>query len=330
MSLKSETYNRIIADYEALQTENSAKLKARYNNLCEKLPRVAEIDKEIEALGIKSMRETILNPKAAKDIVHVLNEKIDTLNAEKEALIKASGLEGYLEIDYKCPLCKDTGYIGSEKCSCLKNRILEANYDMSSIRDILKYENFGTFNADFFSDEVDSEYGISPKTNALHNLEKAMDFCSSFPSGKNLIFLGLPGLGKTFLCNCIAKEILDKGKTVIYITSWQLFKKISDATFRCDGDDEAYDDMLEDIMTCDLLIIDDLGTELVNSFSSSELFNIINQRLNSSLSVILSTNLSIEDLTERYSERIVSRILGSYDVLKFFGDDIRIIKKFMQ
>ena len=329
MSRKTDTYNRIMASYEQTRDRNKAKQKARYASLCERFPRIEEIDREINMLGIKSVQASILDPKNASVIANELSQKIAVLKAEKDSLINSSGIsEGYLDLDYDCSLCKDTGYTGNEKCICLKNKLLNANYDMSNIKNILEFENFKTFNINYYSKEIDEDYGTSPRTNALANLDYAMEFCSSFGDGKNLMILGEPGLGKTFLCNCIAKDILDKGHTVIYITSWQLFKKLADATFRCEDDEEAYKDTLDDILSCDLLIIDDLGTELANSFTVSELFNILNLRFGNSLSTILSTNLSLEELTEKYSERVTSRIIGSCDILRFFGDDIRILKKF--
>ncbi|MBE6008313.1 MAG: DNA replication protein DnaC [Lachnospiraceae bacterium] len=329
MSRKTDTYNHIMASYEQTREKNKARQKARYSSLCEKFPRIAEIDREINMLGIKSVQATILDPKSAPSIAKNLGEKIAALKAEKDSVIASSGIdEGYLSLEYDCPLCEDTGYIGNERCTCLKNKLLNANYDMSNIKNILEFENFGTFNINYYSEETDEYYGISPRTNALANLDRAMEFCSSFSSGKSLMIFGEPGLGKTFLCNCIAKDILDKGHTVIYTTSWQLFKKLADATFRREDDEDAYNDALDDIISCDLLIIDDLGTELTNSFTVSEFFNIINLRFNSSLSTILSTNLSLEELTEKYSERVTSRIIGSCDILRFFGDDIRLIKKF--
>ena len=329
MSRKTDTYNRILLDYEKRREENAAKQKARFNLLCEKYPRVAEIDYEIDMLGVESVKKAIADPKNAAAIASELNKKIDTLKAEKEAIINSSEFgKDYLEMTYNCNDCKDTGYIGNEKCSCLKNRLLEANYDMSNIKNLLEFENFGTFNINYYSEETDEDFGISPKTNALANLERALDFCSSFGNGKSLMLYGESGLGKTFMCSSIAKELLDNGHTVIYTTSWQLFKKLADATFRCEDDEDAYNDTLDDILNCELLIIDDLGTELVNTFTVSEFFNILNHRLNSSLSTILSTNLSFEELTEKYSERITSRILGSFDLMRFFGDDIRIMKQF--
>lgn len=326
MSARTDRYNSIISEYDALRSRNEAKRKARYKTVCEKIPRIAQIDKEIEALGISSVRQTALNPKNTAEIVSKLKCEIEKLEKEKESLIAEAFPKGYLDMEYSCADCKDTGFVDGKRCHCLTNKILEANYDMSNIKNVLKTENFAFFDVNCFSNEVDEEFGMSPRENMLQNLDRAMSFCSSFPNGRNLMFFGNPGLGKTFLCNCIAKELLDQNRTVIYTTGWQLFKKFADATFRCEDDDETYNSLLDDILTCDLLIVDDLGTELVNSFTLSEFFNIINQRLNASLSVILSTNHSIDELTEKYSERIVSRIIGDYEILRFFGNDLRIMK----
>lgn len=328
MSQKNDIYNKILREYDALQALNAARQKHKYAEVCEKLPRIGQIDKEIEALGISSAKESILNPKNTAEICAALEEKTAVLIKEKKALLANAGYpENYLEPEYSCPLCKDTGYIGSQKCSCFKNKLLKESYTNSSLGSVLERENFDTFDLNYYSDEYSAEYGISPQKHMEKVLKTVCGFCRD-PEKGNLLFYGGPGLGKTFLCSCIAKYLMDKGKSVIYTTSWQLFQKISDAVFRCEDNEDAYKDIMDDILGCYLLIIDDLGTELTNSFTASEFFNIINRRLNNQKPVVLSTNLSIEEITEKYSERVASRILGSYKSLMFFGEDIRIQKNY--
>lgn len=326
MSHKNDIYNKILREYDALRSQNSARQKIKYNEVCEKLPRIREIDKEIENLGINATKQSILTPKSTDSICLELKEKTSVLSAERKALLKGAGYpDNYLDPEYSCPICKDTGYTGSKKCVCFKNKLLMESYTVSSLGNIIESENFGTFDLNCYSDIFIPEHNASPRENMLSIVNKAKAFCKD-PNGENLLFYGGPGLGKTFLCSCIAKELMDKGETIIYTTGWQLFQKISDAVFRSEDSEDTYSDVMEDILTCDLLIIDDLGTEHINSFTSAEFFNIINQRLNNNRSVILSTNLSPEELYDKYSERAVSRIMGGYKALLFFGDDIRIQK----
>ena len=202
-------------------------------------------------------------------------------------------------------------------------------YDGSNMREITKYENFDSFNINFYSENQMAGENMSPRENMQRILAVCLEFTKNFSKKTcNLMFYGPSGLGKTFLCSCIARELLDKGYTVLYATSPQLFKAIEKERFSRTDENEDRRTINDDIQAVDLLIIDDLGTELNTSFTSSELFDILNTRLIASKPVIISTNLLFEEIQERYSERITSRIMGDYKPLKFYGEDIRIMKSF--
>ena len=200
------------------------------------------------------------------------------------------------------------------------------NYEYSNLSFILEKENFEQFRWDYYSDDPD-ENGISPLKNMQEIYKKCIDFVEQFDEhNKNLFFIGSPGLGKTFLCNSIAKDLLDKGRSVIYMTVPDLIDTMRKYKFDFDKE-ENYAHYLNEIYNCDLLIMDDLGTELSTQFSNQAIYNILNKRIVNMKKMIISTNLSGVDFQSTYSERIVSRIIGNFEACKFVGKDIRLIMK---
>lgn len=210
-------------------------------------------------------------------------------------------------------------------CSCLKQKLLDVEYNKSNIHNLDK-ENFNNFNLNLYSDEINKEKNnsdISPRENIKKIKKLAEQFIQDFddPDAKNLLFTGNTGLGKSFISNCIANEILSVGKTVLYQTASEMLESIIDYRFG-----KSNKNIGNNIYSVDLLIIDDLGTETINSLKSTELYNIINTRLLNNKKTIISTNLNIKNLYENYDERIVSRFVGYYNICRFFGDDIRLKK----
>ena len=208
----------------------------------------------------------------------------------------------------------------------MKHKLMDRLYDQSNVRDVIRMENFDTFDLRLFSDEVVQGEGISPKENAKRNLKMAMAFAEDF-TGENLLLYGGAGRGKTFMCNCIAKDVLERGKTVLYLTAGQLFRQLEEMRFHRDEEEEVkYWD--NELLEADLLIIDDLGTEFATMFTASELFRIVNDRKLRKKPVVISTNLDYRALMDQYSDRVMSRLIGEYTTMKFFGDDIRMKKKY--
>jgi DNA replication protein DnaC len=216
-------------------------------------------------------------------------------------------------------------------CNCLKQKIIDISYNKSNLSNI-NNETFETFNLDRFSDEVDIEkfnQKISPRKNMAYIKKKCEEFVDNFDNlqYKNLLFTGNTGLGKTFMSNCIANELLKKGKIVLYQTAPVLLDTIIKNKMEKNKTTEQ-EEFYKNVLECDLLIIDDLGTEFSNSMTISELFTILNTRLLNSNSkvtkTIISTNLNIRQLFNNYEERIGSRIAGFYDIYYFFGDDLRL------
>ena len=225
----------------------------------------------------------------------------------------------FLTPKYECEKCQDTGYVANQKCNCFRAAEIDLIYEQSHIKNLLKTENFSALSYDYYEGEDYEKF------------TKAVQICQNFIKTfyldyRNLFFYGTVGTGKSFLSCCIAKELMDKGYLVIYFSASQLFDVLSKSTFEKDSR-EAVSGISDDICECDLLIIDDLGTELTNSFVSSQLFSCLNNRHMRKKPTIITTNLSLGELRDRYSDRIFSRITSNYDVCKLTGRDIRMQKK---
>lgn len=328
MATRTQIYREIMREYDALRTQKAAVLRERKDSLYADYPRLEEIERESALLGASVARQVLQNPKEPEAALRSLQENQKRLQEERREILQKIGVpESWLEPEYSCALCKDTGYLDHTPCACLKRRLMDRIYDQSNVRDVIQTENFDTFDIRLFRDAVDPKEGISPKENAQKNLRKAMAFAENF-SGENLLLYGGAGRGKTFLCNCIAKDVLDRGKTVIYLTAGQLFRRLEEIRFHKNEEDFVETEWDAELLDADLLIIDDLGTEFSTIFTASELFRIINERKLRKKPVVISTNLEPKALMAQYSDRVMSRLMGEYEFLHFFGEDIRKIKKF--
>lgn len=316
MSNLSLIYKEIQKEYDLVKSQNQAILLSRINEVYEAVPEIKIIDNEISDLSIENAKRKLFDKDA--DITEYKNQ-VKALKSKKNELLEQAGYSSdYLSPIYNCKECQDTGYIAGQKCHCLMSRLIEERYEQSHIKSILQKENFSTFSFDYHTDEEKAR--ISKVLDASHHFIDTFD--TEF---KNLLFFGEVGTGKTFLSNCIAKDLLDKGKTVLYFTAPGLFDMIS-STFRKNSSIDS-DSFYEDIFNCDLLILDDLGTESYNSFTVGQFFIILNERLSRRKSTVISTNMDIQKLKDLYSERSISRILGGYDMFRFEGQDLRINKK---
>ena len=310
--------------YDTRQSHARAVQNSRIEEINARIPEYDELRKETAAVSAEAARAAVMGDMSKRAR---LSEKLASINEEKSILLTAAGYpEDYLELHYECPLCKDTGFINGQKCRCFKQAAIDLLYNQSNIKKILLLENFSNFNYDWYSEDyIDPVSGISALENIVNVTKNVNSFISDFPSGDNLLFYGDTGVGKTFLTHCIAGELLEKGPSVLYLSAIDLFDIFSKHAFDNDGEAD-YRDAFSQILDCGLLIIDDLGTELVNSFTNSRLFYCINERILAGLSTIISTNLSLEELMNTYSERIFSRLTMSYQIFKIYGDDIRLKK----
>ena len=323
----------LLSEYEQKRRKAQMELEAKITKLYTQFPNLEKIDDEINKYSINKSKSIL----SGNGNLNKIDVEIDKLKKKKEQFLKENKINiDFFKPSYECNVCNDTGYIQDENrksimCSCLKQRLLDLSYNKSNLSDI-KNENFDNFNEKIFSDEANAKkYKIksSPRQNIINIKKECIKFIDKFDDleERNLFFCGNTGLGKTYMSNAIANEILKKGKTVLYQTAPVLLETVIDGKFNKYKNQNS-DDFYKNVLTVDLLIIDDLGTENINSMTVSELFTILNTRLlnlnNKPTKTIISTNLSIEQIFKIYEERIGSRIAGYYNIFQFVGEDLRL------
>ena len=302
--------------------ENKKNQEARIREVYEKIPQIKAIDQLIKKTGFNSLKL------ASKKIdTRTSEEKIKNLKKEKDKLLVENGYKtDYMDLKYHHDLCKDTGFVGTRPCSCRKQLIIEENYEKSGLRSAINRENFNTFNLSLFSKNPYMNMGVSPYENMLSIVSEIKDYINNFDKQTGNIFIwGDVGRGKTFLINSIAKELLDRNYSVVYMTSTKLFKFLNDYHWAFEDRRSKLESEYELIFACDLLIIDDLGAETHRSTDQSNLFDVVNERLNKGLPIILSSNLNEDMIGEIYGPREFSRILGNNSkTYEIFGEDLRL------
>ncbi|MBP5250555.1 MAG: ATP-binding protein [Lachnospiraceae bacterium] len=326
MAIKDYQYNRILRHYDELQDRSAHIAESRRKEVLNAIPEYAALEKQTVDLSMSCAESLMSENPEADSALDLLKKQLSGLAEKKKALLIGHGFPAdYLEQVYSCPYCKDTGHIGTEKCICFKKALTELIYDNSNLKEKLKKENFSTFKLNVYrKDFIDPKSGISSYEQMEDNLNICLNFVKDFDTKKehdNLLLYGSPGLGKTFLSNCIAAELLKTGHTVLYLTAHQMFEALRNFNGETG---ENVTETADYIMTCDLLIIDDLGAELATSFTISRFNEVISERLLKNRSTILSTNLSLSDIGNVYGERNFSRISGYYTIMHFFGDDLRL------
>ena len=322
MSLNNSQYNAIMRIYNQRQFQDKYEQDQRREEVYQKVPQIRQIEDEISSQAVRCARKLLDGDTNAKE---ELKQHIEDLREQKEVLLSAFGFPAdYMEMHYACPECQDTGYVDGRKCRCFKKEEIRLLYSQSNIEEVLLRENFDSFSYEYYDDRVvipEIQMTVADYMRQVHTWCK--EYVENFEKkGGNLIFTGSTGVGKTFLTNCIAKALIDQYQSVIYLSSNDLFDVFSKNKFHYDTEEEMKD-MYQYILDCDLLIIDDLGTELNNTFVSSQLFYRINERLLRKKSTIISTNLSMTMLRDTYSDRISSRIISQYSIIPLYGDDIR-------
>lgn len=312
---------QVMKTYEEMRDREVKSLSNRKKEISKNIPRITEIDNQISKLSLQLSLNILKNKQNNLDnYLSNIKNSITNLRVKKSELLVANGYTAnYLDMHYNCSKCQDTGFNKTNKCSCYKSILTKVLYKNSELKHILEQNNFDHFNFDYFSSYKSSKEPQSPKENIQSIMSIAWKFIENFDSSTdNLLFFGNSGTGKSFLAHCIAKELIDNGHMIVYKTAVELINDLREIRFNSNQ-------KLEDILiNCDLLIIDDLGTEPLTEFSKLEFFNLLNRKLLKRKKLIVSTNFSIEDLLKTYSERIYSRLLGNFTLCKFFGEDIRV------
>jgi len=314
--LTNSQYDRIFRQYEERQKVNRLETERRRAKVYERIPKYRELENTAASLSVSQGKKLLSGDSNA---LEELRKDLAGVKALKKQLLLDAGFpEDYLDPVFSCPDCQDTGYIDREKCHCFRQAEISLLYEQSGIQDMLKQNNFELLSYEYYSGE------------ALSLFENAVKTCQSFIKNfnsdyHNLFFYGTVGTGKSFLSCCVAKELMDQGHSVIYFGATGLFDLLSEAAFHTKTGDERQN-AYSDLYRCDLLIIDDLGTELTNQFTSSQLFSLLNERHLGKKSTLISTNFTLAQLRDRYSDRIFSRITSNYEVCRLAGEDIRMYK----
>lgn len=301
------------------ESENRQHLQQAYA----RVPRLQEIDRQLRQTMALAAQAIFAKGGDARDAMEQVKQRNLGLQQERAELVAANFEEGFLDESPICDRCGGSGYIGSTMCECLTELCRQEQKKELSVLNVGK-ESFEQFRLDYYSQQIDPELGVSMRT----VMEKTFRTCRSYAltfskKSPNLLFSGGTGLGKTFLSACIARTVANNGFSVAYESAAHLFSNLERAKFG--GDEEQRQNVLK-YTACDLLIIDDLGTEMGGQFTTSALYTLVNDRILSGKPTIISTNLNTEELARRYSPQIASRLRGDYIRVAFVGEDIRIIK----
>ena len=294
-------------------------------------PRLAQLDRQLQRTMAELASASLRQGGDMRQTLQAVRDKTLEIQQERAVLLGALGLpEDALDDKPACPKCGDTGWRGAQMCECLKKLCAQEQIqELSKLLD-LGEQSFDTFRMDYYSTSFWPEWGTSPRENMELVYEVCLNYAQKFGRFyfKNLFLSGAPGLGKTFLSACIARTVSENGHSVVYDTAGNVFAQFEARKFLRDSDDgrEARDETRR-YLGCDLLILDDLGSELTTQFTQSALYELINGRLVGGKRTVISSNLSMEEAAVRYSPQIASRLEGEYHLLHFFGEDIRLLRK---
>lgn len=314
MALTNSQYESIMRGYSEQQSINRAELGKRRAYVLEHIPEYHALEEEAAKVSVSYGNRLLSGEEHSMDALH---EALKRISEQKKQLLLGAGLdEDYLTAPCRCKECGDTGFVGNKKCRCFQQQEIALLYSSSGLNSLENVPGFSGVRTDYYTGE--------DKTRFENVLNRSRQFVEQFRTGsQNLLFYGTVGTGKSLLSACIAKELLQQGHSVMYFSAVTFFEVLGDATFH--GREESYDTNL--IYGCDLLIIDDLGTEMVNRFTLQELFQCINERALRQKSTIISTNLTLEEIQATYADRIFSRIIEHFDLFRFTGPDIRVLRK---
>ena len=315
MSYSQEIIEKAQEELQSRRKKNRDEQKRALLDAYEKIPDLRAIDKELSSVGMKIFAAALEGPSGLEDRINKLKSQNLLLQEERAKLLKEAGLPAnYTDLKYQCTRCNDTGYFNEKICTCLKSTLVTLQLEASGIGKLMDNQSFESFSLELYP-ENEREHMQS----VFDKLTEYVDFFDK--EKKNLLFVGGTGLGKTHLSTAVARGIIEKGYNVVYETATNMFSDFENDRFR--DRFAAVEPKSDKYLECDLLIVDDLGTEVISNFSVSCLYNVINTRLNKGLPVIFSTNLSSVEIRKLYHDRITSRIFGEFSIISFSGSDIR-------
>lgn len=326
-------HEKIMHEYENIRMQHYNEQQKKLGRLYEIAPEIQEIDGRISALAFEYASKIISDGITPDDAVCLVKENKEQLEKQRAYYLKLHNINPeQLLVSYNCPVCKDTGFVGNNKCKCysevMKKVLGRGSAGLKNINLDIDNDTFENFTLDWYSKETDPKLGVS-QYEIMHSVRnECISFCELFKkAGGNLYFYGNSGTGKTFMTKCIVNKLLSQGVNIVYRSAYGFFQFMEDYKFGR-TDREAFQAEYNSVYDSDLLIIDDLGTEFITSYTCSVFFDVLNTRLGNKKSTIISSNLNIKNLAERYTERVSSRIIGEFELLRFAGNDIRIAKKF--
>ena len=323
MGYSAEVLRRARARLAEAKADRESENRQHLQQAYETIPRLREIDRELRITMAMAAQAAFSNGSSFGESMEKVRDRNLALQQERKNLAAMYFEEGYLDDSPICSICGGSGYVGANMCECLRELCRQEQKKELTFLNVGR-EAFDQFRLDYYPDRVDAKWGVNIRT----VMEKTFQTCRKYAltfhdKSGNLLFSGDTGLGKTFLSACIARAVADRGYSVVYESAGHLFSNLERAKF--DNDEAAKGDSRK-YMACDLLIIDDLGTEMPSQFVTAALYSLVNDRLLEGKAMIISTNLNTEDLTRRYSAQIASRLRGSFTRVAFLGDDIRVKK----
>lgn len=328
MAYSAAILARAKARLAAAREQNAQDDAARIGAIYERLPRLRQIDLELQKTAAKVCAAAFRAGEDPSETIRQLKDENLRLQQERDWILESEGRRSrrFGADRPSAPRCGGSGYLGARMCECLAELCRqEQKKELSTLLGAGR-ESFDRFRLDYYPAEYDPDLGTSPREIMKKVYERAVRYAQSFaPGARSLLFSGATGLGKTFLSACIARTVADRGYSVCYVSAEALFADFEQQKFR----PREGEDVTRKYLACDLLILDDLGTEMTTQFTIAALYQVVNTRLMESRATIVSTNLPVGELDRRYSAQIASRLLGAYTLYKFSGKDIRMLQKSM-
>ena len=318
MGYNRNVYNKIRAEYSQKYLIARERAFSREQELHALFPEVARIDRQLSNTGLEIFSVSLSSGEDYKKRLAEIRERNTALLEKRAGILLANGYPAdYSDVKYECEKCGDTGYVDTRMCSCMREALVLAGIENSGFGHLINEQSFENFSLNYYRNSPVSFERMS------HNRDFLVDYADNFNENTScsILMMGGTGLGKTHLSSATAKRIIEKGNDVFYTGAIDLFTVFEVQRFKNYSNEP--NDLIDRYYECDLLVIDDLGTEMINQFSVSTLYNLINSRLSRKKPVIISTNLSFEDIKKKYTDRITSRLFGEYHILQFVGTDVR-------